>query len=104
MPIRNEHVASVFAGVRATYESLAATGSPAHFDFFVLSDSDDPDTLTCRAQSLARPLRGVGGFGPHLLPLAPAPHQAQERQRRGLLPALGQRSTATWWCWTPTAS
>ena len=39
MPIRNEGVARVFAGLRATYESVARAGTLAHFDFFVLSDS-----------------------------------------------------------------
>ncbi|MES2994254.1 MAG: glucans biosynthesis glucosyltransferase MdoH [Pseudomonadota bacterium] len=43
MPICNEDVATVFAGLRATYESLAATDSAAHFDFYVLSDTNDPD-------------------------------------------------------------
>ncbi len=43
MPICNEDVATVFAGLRATCESLAATGSAAHFDFFVLSDTNQPD-------------------------------------------------------------
>ena len=43
MPICNEDVATVFAGLRATCESLAATDSAAHFDFFVLSDTNDPD-------------------------------------------------------------
>jgi membrane glycosyltransferase len=43
MPIRNEKVARVFAGLRATYESLARTGELAHFDFFLLSDTSDPD-------------------------------------------------------------
>ncbi len=44
MPICNEDVRRVFAGLRATYESLARTGELDHFDFFVLSDSNDPDT------------------------------------------------------------
>ncbi|HTS20862.1 MAG TPA: glucans biosynthesis glucosyltransferase MdoH [Casimicrobiaceae bacterium] len=43
MPIRNENVPRVFAGLQATYESLARTGELGHFDFFVLSDSSDPD-------------------------------------------------------------
>lgn len=41
MPICNEHVATVFAGLRAACESLAATGSLALFDFYVLSDTRD---------------------------------------------------------------
>jgi membrane glycosyltransferase len=44
MPICNEDVRRVFAGLRATYESLARTGALESFDFFVLSDSNDPDT------------------------------------------------------------
>ncbi|HEV8501894.1 MAG TPA: glucans biosynthesis glucosyltransferase MdoH [Casimicrobiaceae bacterium] len=43
MPIANEDVARVFAGLRATYESVARTGLLARFDFFVLSDSANPD-------------------------------------------------------------
>ncbi len=43
MPICNEDVATVFAGLRATCESLAGTGHARQFDVFVLSDSFDPD-------------------------------------------------------------
>ena len=42
MPICNEDVATVFAGLRATCESLASTGHARKFDVFVLSDSNDP--------------------------------------------------------------
>ena len=42
MPICNEDVATVFAGLRATCESVASTGHGATFDVFVLSDSYDP--------------------------------------------------------------
>ena len=42
MPICNEDVPTVFAGLRATCESLAATGHASQFDVFVLSDSYDP--------------------------------------------------------------
>jgi membrane glycosyltransferase len=41
MPICNEDVATVFGGLRATCESLAATGALALFDIFVLSDTSD---------------------------------------------------------------
>ncbi len=43
MPICNEDVATVFAGLRATCESVAATGHAKTFDVFVLSDSYDPE-------------------------------------------------------------
>ena len=41
MPICNEHVATVFAGLRASCESLAATGALSLFDIYVLSDTRD---------------------------------------------------------------
>ena len=43
MPICNEDVRRVFAGLRATIESVARAGALAHFDFFVLSDTSEPD-------------------------------------------------------------
>jgi len=43
MPICNEDVATVFAGLRATCESVAATGHAQQFDVFVLSDSYTPE-------------------------------------------------------------
>ena len=42
-PIHNENVTRVYEGLRATYESLQKTGAEEHFDFFILSDSTDPD-------------------------------------------------------------
>ncbi|XOD69888.1 MAG: glucans biosynthesis glucosyltransferase MdoH [Sodalis sp. (in: enterobacteria)] len=43
MPICNENVERVFAGLRATYESVDATGQIEHFDIYILSDSFNPD-------------------------------------------------------------
>jgi membrane glycosyltransferase len=42
-PIYNENVTRVYEGLRATFESLQKTGELEHFDFFILSDSTDPD-------------------------------------------------------------
>lgn len=42
-PVYNEEAARVFEGLRATYLSLERTGQLEHFDFFVLSDSTDPE-------------------------------------------------------------
>lgn len=61
MPICNEDVERVFAGLRATYESVAATGQLEHFDIYVLSDSYDPTSAwrskrrgwSCAAMSTA---------------------------------------------------
>ena len=43
MPICNEHVPTVFGGLEATIRSLVATGESAHFDVYVLSDTNDAD-------------------------------------------------------------
>lgn len=51
MPICNEDVPTVFAGLRATCESLAGTGRGRQFDVFVLSDSNDPETIAAERQA-----------------------------------------------------
>src|SRR5215467_8701683 len=43
MPIYNEDPVRVFAGLKATYESLQKEGWLDTFDFFVLSDTTNPD-------------------------------------------------------------
>src|SRR5450631_883113 len=50
MPICNEQVSTVFAGLRATWESLVASGEAAHFDLYILSDTGNPEI---RAAELA---------------------------------------------------
>ena len=63
MPIFNEDVERVFAGLEASYRSLAATGQFRHFDFYVLSDSNDPDKWVEEELAWAATCRSVGGFG-----------------------------------------
>ncbi|WP_421682493.1 glucans biosynthesis glucosyltransferase MdoH [Stutzerimonas urumqiensis] len=63
MPIANEDVPRVFAGLRATYESLKATGESQHFDIFVLSDSNDPDICVAEQKAWLELCRDVDGFG-----------------------------------------
>jgi membrane glycosyltransferase len=63
MPICNEDVSRVFAGLRATYESLATTDVLRHFDFFVLSDSSNPDIRVAEQHAWLALCRAVGGFG-----------------------------------------
>ncbi len=57
MPICNEDVARVFAGLRATYESLAKTEQGGQFDVFVLSDSSDSSA----AQSAVSATSSIAG-------------------------------------------
>jgi membrane glycosyltransferase len=54
MPICNESVPTVFAGLRATYESLRQTDSGEHFDFFVLSDTNQPDVRAAEQAAWAQ--------------------------------------------------
>ena len=63
MPICNEDVPRVMAGLRATYESLARTGELSRFDFFILSDSSNPDTCVAELAAWAELCRAVDGFG-----------------------------------------
>lgn len=63
MPICNEDVARVFAGLRATHDSIARTGELKRFDFFVLSDSSDPDLRIAEREAWLGLCRTVAGFG-----------------------------------------
>lgn len=61
VPICNEDVREVFARIRVTYDSLKATGQLAHFAFFILSDSADPDRWIEEEAAWAK-LREQTGF------------------------------------------
>jgi len=63
MPICNEDVATVFAGLRATCESLAATGALSLFDIYILSDSADPAVRAAEQRAWLR-LRDMLGDAP----------------------------------------
>ncbi len=63
MPICNEHVGRAFAGLRATYTSLARTGALERFDFFVLSDSSDAAARAAEAMAWFELCGAVDGFG-----------------------------------------
>ncbi|MFS0825631.1 glucans biosynthesis glucosyltransferase MdoH [Pseudomonas phoenicis] len=63
MPICNEDVPRVFAGLRATFESVAATGNLDRFDFFVLSDTNDTDIAVAEQKAWLEVCREAKGFG-----------------------------------------
>jgi membrane glycosyltransferase len=63
MPIANEHARRVFAGLRATYTSLARTGTLERFDFFVLSDSSDADVRATETMAWLDLCCAIDGFG-----------------------------------------
>jgi membrane glycosyltransferase len=63
MPICNEDVARVFAGLRATYESVARTDALKNFDVFVLSDSYKADICIEEQKAWLELCKAVNGFG-----------------------------------------
>ncbi|MFO8212439.1 hypothetical protein R2K36_33810, partial [Pseudomonas aeruginosa] len=63
MPICNEDVPRVFAGLRATFESVAASGELEHFDFFVLSDTYQADIAVAEEQAWIELCQETKGFG-----------------------------------------
>ncbi|WP_205832925.1 glucans biosynthesis glucosyltransferase MdoH [Azohydromonas caseinilytica] len=62
MPICNEDIDTVFAGLRETCESLRATGREEAFDLFILSDSSDPALRAAELRAW-RELRAQLGSG-----------------------------------------
>ena len=63
MPICNEDVERACAGLEAVYGSVAATGGLAHFDFYVLSDTGDPEAVVEEEMAWAKSCSAVDGFG-----------------------------------------
>lgn len=63
MPICNENVSGVMAGLRATYQSIEETGELDRFDFFILSDSNDSDICTAEMSAWAELCKTINGFG-----------------------------------------
>ncbi|SEQ92279.1 membrane glycosyltransferase [Solimonas aquatica] len=63
VPICNEDVARVFAGVRATIESVKRRGLIDHFDFYILSDSGKADARAAEMPAWLELCRAVDGFG-----------------------------------------
>jgi membrane glycosyltransferase len=106
MPICNEDVATVFAGLRATCESVAATGHAKQFDVFVLSDSYTPRPPPPSAppgKTFAPPWPKARTSRRSRCTTACAP--AARTARPATWPtsaAAGARTTATWSCSTPT--
>ena len=62
MPICEEPVERVFAGLQAVYNSLERTGALPQFDFFILSDSNRPSTYVREEEAWARWCRRIGRF------------------------------------------
>jgi len=63
MPICEEPVERVFAGLGAIHRSLERAGALERFHFFVLSDSADPSAAVKEEEAWFDWCRAVGGFG-----------------------------------------
>jgi membrane glycosyltransferase len=63
IPICNEDVGRVFAGIRATYDSLARSAYLPQFDLFILSDSSDADVRVAELEAWLALCRQCDGFG-----------------------------------------
>jgi membrane glycosyltransferase len=62
-PIYNEEVARVCEGLQATYLSLEQTGQLERFDFFILSDSTDPDKWVEEERRWCELIRELNALG-----------------------------------------
>ena len=108
MPICNEDIATVFAGLRATCESLAATGALKLFDVYVLSDTTDPALRAAelRAWERLRSMLGDAQIGQGARMFYRWPQACAPSARPATSPTsagAGAATTATWSCSTPTA-
>lgn len=63
MTLRNENPARAFARLRVVKDSLDATGEGAWFDYFVLSDTNDPDVAAAEAELAATFAARIGEQG-----------------------------------------
>jgi membrane glycosyltransferase len=63
MPVFNEDVSRVFEGIRVVFKSVQQTEGADHFDFFILSDSNEPNQWIREEVAWAELCKQVGGFG-----------------------------------------
>jgi membrane glycosyltransferase len=63
MPIYHEPIHRTFGGIRAIYQSLERTGQIEHFDFFILSDSRNPDIWLAEQAAWHQLCRELGASG-----------------------------------------
>jgi membrane glycosyltransferase len=63
MPVFNEDVSRVLEGLRVVFRSVQETGRLEHFDFFILSDSNQPNQWIQEEVAWVELCKQVGGFG-----------------------------------------
>jgi membrane glycosyltransferase len=63
MPVFNEDPSRIFEGLRVIYRSLEKTGRLDEFDFFILSDSNDPNRWIQEEVAWAELCKQLNAFG-----------------------------------------
>ena len=63
IPIYNEETKRVYEGIRTIYHSIEKTGQIEHFDFFILSDSTNPDRWVAEESFWFELCQQLNGFG-----------------------------------------
>jgi len=63
MPVFNEDPSRVFEGIRVVFKSVQQTEGAEHFDFFILSDSNQPNQWIREEVAWVELCKQVGGFG-----------------------------------------
>jgi membrane glycosyltransferase len=63
MPVFNEDVSRVFEGLRVVFQSVQDAGGLEHFDFFILSDSNQPNQWIREEVAWTELCKQVDGFG-----------------------------------------
>ncbi|MFO7527989.1 MAG: glucans biosynthesis glucosyltransferase MdoH [Marinobacter sp.] len=63
MPVYHEPVHWTFSGLKAVYRDLERSGQLDHFEFFILSDSRDPDTWLAEQAAWYELIRELGAEG-----------------------------------------
>lgn len=65
MPVYNEDTDRVLAGFEVNLRSLQRTGQLAHFDFYLLSDTQDPDIVEAELNGWQAMKQRIGDLGNH---------------------------------------
>lgn len=88
LPTYNENPHQLMARLRAIYESIEATGRAESFDWFVLSDTRDPDIWIAEEQAFLA-LCGACGWGGSITGIGPTTRRGNQA-----ISASGSRGSA----------
>ena len=93
MPIYNEAPSRVFAAMQAIFEDVERTGQAHAFDFFLISDTTDPNVWIAEERAFLA-MRSRAAAGAPLLPAPATEREPQGRQHRRFRHPLGRPLSA----------